>query len=278
MTGASTASSRKRKRNTATKGEVTSSKKRRTGSTKIPCHLTCRICYEDTRLTEFPSTSTRDGRHGTTGETHIPPACQEHLGRKAKAGPVCKTCIGASLVATIESRGAEHTGCFECGMVWNAMYVALYLPPEAMMLYSESALRSSTLSASNFLWCPSPDCTSGGLADKMSNGYPHVECGACKARACAECKVKWHEGQSCQDYQLADSSNMSDAEKKSLEDLIKDGAKRCPRCQIPIVKNGGCSHMLCKCGSFAYSMWVTTFRDTSEPSALNPRHSSIGSS
>lgn len=33
------------------------------------------------------------------------------------------------------------------------------------------------------------------------------------------------------------------------------GYKRCPKCEAPIDKNGGCDHMTCRCG---YDFWWTT--------------------
>ncbi|KAF2103426.1 hypothetical protein NA57DRAFT_26462, partial [Rhizodiscina lignyota] len=205
---------------------------------------TCRICFEDKPFPDFPSTLKRMTKN-SRGALGLPPACQVHLGVKSQLGPVCKGCIAATLTAHIEMRGPERTGCFECNATWDVTFIARYVTPDVSAVYNEMLLKVMLARDTHFMWCLNDKCPSGGIADNSRDGYPQVECAECEMRSCANCMVEWHKGMTCQEYQMTTMDELPDHEKRALRRLVKVGARRCPRCQMAVEKNGGCPNMYC---------------------------------
>lgn len=208
---------------------------------------TCRICVEEKELTAFPSSLKRATKRSSSS-VEIPPRCQDHLGVKSKDGPVCKSCIAGALTAAIELKGAERTGCFECNAAWDIAFIARYVTAEVSTAYLDMLLKVTLARNSEFIWCINPKCGSGGFAERKreGTGYPQVECGQCKERSCANCKVKWHAGKTCQQFQLTRTDEMTEQEKQALRKLEQVDARRCPKCQMAVEKNGGCPSMYCE--------------------------------
>ncbi|KAK8839092.1 hypothetical protein M9Y10_032563 [Tritrichomonas musculus] len=63
----------------------------------------------------------------------------------------------------------------------------------------------------------------------ISNNQIECVCKSCQLYFCADCK-SWHN-------------------KNELCEKLDKSIKRCPKCGVPVVKNGGCNHMQCKCGA-----------------------------
>lgn len=71
-----------------------------------------------------------------------------------------------------------------------------------------------------------------------------ARCGACQGSTCVSCRQEGHVGKSCLD--VGDSL--------FWETTRIQGWNKCPRCSAVIEKNGGCSHVICRCGmSFNYA-------------------------
>lgn len=89
-----------------------------------------------------------------------------------------------------------------------------------------------------FLECSNSDCSYWYL-HTGGRDTPIMECPACGARTCFNHRMPWHENQSCAMYD------------RPQDDKIL--VQRCPTCEIPIEKSGGCNHMSCSstkgCGS-----------------------------
>ena len=68
-------------------------------------------------------------------------------------------------------------------------------------------------------------------------------CHECGAKACVTCDRPFHEGESCEQYQLRTKDRM-DEEVKALK-KIQQSTKSCPSCGKRIEKNGGCPSMIC---------------------------------
>ncbi|XP_072437306.1 E3 ubiquitin-protein ligase parkin isoform X1 [Chiloscyllium punctatum] len=106
--------------------------------------------------------------------------------------------------------------------------------------------------------CPRPGCGAGLLPDA---GLRRIEClqqngVGCGFIFCRECKEEYHEEecsglcktectvtqQDCVINQQAAQQALWD---KASRQAIKETTKPCPKCQVPVEKNGGCMHMKC---------------------------------
>jgi hypothetical protein len=229
----------------------------------------------------------------------MPYSCHQHLSLKwstpeggpgqeeaENSEPVCRSCLSRYLVEQFRTRGAERIRCLKTGceppypdQAWT--YFAIhFLPKQVRHSFNEELTRA--IQRSDEWICPADcGCEEGWTATpNMTNGWPHVECPSCSGRFCARCRVPWHSGLSCQNFQRSrlwqkrspslsvvetlrspvftnksppdvpgnDGKKGSKSNYQSIREMQARGARLCPRCQTPIIKDGGCNHMWCiKC-------------------------------
>lgn len=162
------------------------------------------------------------------------------------------------MASKMEMLGARtvSTGCLEpgCDTHWEWHFVMKYLPHAAVGDYSHGMLNVWKETV-QILTCPSEACAAIGLLDPMAPGFPQVECADCKARICAACKIPWHVGVSCADYNATlINEKITTPEKETLHLMQATDGKRCPNCYLVIEKDGGCNSMYCP-GCRTYFNW-----------------------
>ncbi|MBA0774863.1 hypothetical protein Gotri_010042 [Gossypium trilobum] len=113
-------------------------------------------------------------------------------------------------------------------------------PKEVIELWGD-LLRDELLCATGGkLYCPFKDCSALLLNDNQEV-IAETECPYCHRLLCARCKVSWHSGISCEEYQ-----KLSEDERGSEDLMVRNLAKekkwnRCPRCHIIVEKTEGVS-------------------------------------
>ena len=89
--------------------------------------------------------------------------------------------------------------------------------------------------------CKTPGCTQLFTRDasRANDGEKLAKCPSCFVSACAACGNNPHQGTSCEM-----------AGRDPSEEYINNSPdiRRCPTCQTPIYKDGGCNHISCRCG------------------------------
>lgn len=145
--------------------------------------VTCSICIEDKLIREFPkgpskAYQTQFRWYYPLGD--VPSGCAVHLtiNRHNRGGAVCKECIGASLVASIDLKGPERIGCpkGDCDKVWDTTdYVAKYLSTDDFSAFSEKLFDTWRKTNKDLKQCVNQECGVTVLLDATTtNGYPHV--------------------------------------------------------------------------------------------------------
>ncbi|KAF5743816.1 E3 ubiquitin-protein ligase [Tripterygium wilfordii] len=79
-------------------------------------------------------------------------------------------------------------------------------------------------------------------------------CPNCRRLFCAQCKVAWHGGMSCGEFQKMEGSEIDEKEEEMVMELVKRNKwRRCPSCSFYVEKISGCLHISCRCGfEFCY--------------------------
>ena len=98
--------------------------------------------------------------------------------------------------------------------------------------------------------CITPDCE---MVYLYSESGQRFVCGQCGANICTHCHTTWHEGyDTCSAYKNRDNR---DTQLNAWMTKDKTNRKKCPKCDVPIEKNGGCLHVACtQCRS--HICWV----------------------
>lgn len=183
-------------------------------------------------------------------------------------------------------RGCDHAYCTEC----MAKYVASKLQdnitsircpvPECVegLLEPEqcrsilpkdvfdrwgNALCEALIPGSQKFYCPFKDCSALLLDDTSESGdsIRESQCPYCRRLFCAQCKVPWHSGIDCAQFQKL-HQNEREREDIMLLNLAQNkNWSRCPSCRFYVDKNQGCMFIKCRCGiEFCYRCGTATTR------------------
>jgi len=76
---------------------------------------------------------------------------------------------------------------------------------------------------------------------------PWYMCQSCHRVSCYHHRVAWHNGISCDQYDL-NNQQVQESLNFIQSELQRGLMRQCSRCRHPIQKNQGCNHMTCRCG------------------------------
>ena len=193
-------------------------------------------------------------------DQHLPISCKicleefldvENTYRIQKCGCIfCKNCLDYYINTEILSRKyviacpeplCEEEGIFQIHEIKNLVSAEYFFKYEKFRLDYEITLDK------NRTWCPEPECNTICYYSKS----PFIRCQSCKKEFCFNCFGNWHSNSKC------------------IENIPKSfqNTKQCPRCKIPIEKNGGCDWMQCmQCK--IYFCWECLFISRKNPENL----------
>ncbi|GKD20247.1 zinc finger, C6HC-type containing protein, partial [Tanacetum coccineum] len=152
----------------------------------------------------------------------------------------CFDCIREHLAAKIQEN-INKVRCPDpnCKGVIGPEACRLIVPRQVLERW-EDALRESLILGSEKFYCPFKDCYAL-LVDDSGGVVTSSECPHCNRLFCAQCKVTWHSGISCSEYQSLrkDERDPSDlvlrnlAKNKKCVDVVKFMAPldSCLKCQ-----------------------------------------------
>ncbi|CAK9310329.1 unnamed protein product [Citrullus colocynthis] len=117
------------------------------------------------------------------------------------------------------------------------------LPKEITEKWNK-ALCKALYSEADEVFCPFEDCSEGIILEKEATGgggkLRDCECPFCHRLFCATCKVPWHEGITCDEYQTlykGDQRGRDDILMKMLASKMK--WMKCPKCNFFVEKVSG---------------------------------------
>ncbi|KAL6846158.1 hypothetical protein ACP4OV_023606 [Aristida adscensionis] len=165
--------------------------------------------------------------------------------------------IAAKVGENVLSIGCPDPGCR--GGLLQPEDCRDVIPPPLFRRWG-AALCDAALGALK-LYCPFRDC-SALLADDHGDGgaaaAASVECPHCGRAFCPRCKVPWHDGVDCAEFERLG------ADERGREDLLlrkiaqQRKWQRCTRCKMFVERSEGCTFMKCRCGHcFCYACGST---------------------
>ncbi|XP_015955045.1 E3 ubiquitin-protein ligase RSL1 [Arachis duranensis] len=212
---------------------------------------------------------------------------ENEKGESSNSAPpfICKICTETkSLVESFCVTGCHHSYCNDCVILYvgsklqeNVINIRCpvpgckglleledcreILPKEVFDRWGMAMCEAVVVEGERF-YCPFKDCS----ALMINDGRELVrqsECPNCRRLFCAQCKVAWHDGIGCDEFQTL---NKDEREKEDimLMNLAKTKKwRRCPMCKYYVEKSEGCMYMKCRCGyAFCYSCGALSNKNT----------------
>lgn len=176
----------------------------------------------------------------------------------------CSDCIIKYVAAKLQDN-ITHIPCPvpNCNGLLEPDQCRSILPPEVFDRWG-SALCEALLLGSEKFYCPFKDCSALLLIDD-NVVVTHSECPECRRLFCAQCKVGWHSGIECADFQKLNKDER-EREDIMLIKLAKDNKwTRCPKCRFFVEKTQGCLFMRCRFGFFTTYWIAATTTTTTHP-------------
>lgn len=187
--------------------------------------IECPICLEDYPRSRFPKR----------------PTITEFCDHPDKA---CLNCLDSSITAVIE-RGALHLlACPICPQKLSRRDVKEYANQAVYKRYKY--LKDQSEIPGHYISCTNPVC--GGSQPHESED-PMMTCNHCNFATCVKHRRPWHEGQTCQEFDLDDAQiERLEEEEATAKLLSREATSICPKCGQGVTKSEGCDHMRCQCG------------------------------
>lgn len=157
----------------------------------------------------------------------------------------CSDCMKTYVASKLQD-GVSLINCPapSCSGVLEPEYCREILPFEVFVRWG-NLLCESVILASQKFYCPFKDC-SALLVDDGSEKVTMSECPSCFRMFCAQCRVGWHAGIECAEYQSL-SKDERDKDDIMLRKLAKSkNWQRCPKCKYYVEKSEGCLYMKCR--------------------------------
>nr|CAB3453395.1 unnamed protein product [Digitaria exilis] len=152
------------------------------------------------------------------------------------------SCVSQYIAAKVEEN-VLSIGCPDPGCKNGVLHPEACRDMIPLQLYQRwgAALCDSSLGELKF-YCPFKEC-SALLVDDPGDGeevITNVECPHCCRMFCAQCKVPWHDGVTCTEFQRLGK------DERGREDLLlrkvaqKSKWQRCPKCKVYVERVEGC--------------------------------------
>ncbi|KAK9101621.1 hypothetical protein Scep_025051 [Stephania cephalantha] len=138
-----------------------------------------------------------------------------------------------------------------CLGVFEPQFCRSILPLEVFDRWADALCEAFILGIQRY-YCPYKDCSARleydeGMVIRIS------ECPHCHRLFCAQCKVPWHLGIECEDFQKLNKDEREREDVMLLNLARQNKWQRCPLCRFYVERTEGCSFMKCRCGhTFCY--------------------------
>ena len=161
---------------------------------------------------------------------------------------ICTDCINKHIQVKVESNSSMIL-CpgLNCIVALAPKSCKEFLPKRVIDRWEKMVIETMILDTEKF-YCPFKDCSAMLLNDSAENMRMMLEseCPHCRRLFCVQCRVPWHSGMECQEFQRlnADERGREDIQLKKLAEEKK--WMRCPQCKFYVEKTEGCVHMRCR--------------------------------
>ncbi|PON66070.1 E3 ubiquitin ligase RBR family [Parasponia andersonii] len=165
----------------------------------------------------------------------------------------CSECMARYVASKLQDNVTE-IGCpvSECKGSLEPEYCRSILPQEVFDRWGMALCEALILGSEKF-YCPYKDC-SVMMIDDGKEIIKESECPSCYRMFCAQCKVPWHAGIDCAEFQKLNKDEREEEDIMLMQLAKKKHWRRCPNCNFYVERKDGCLYMLCRCRTaFCYN-------------------------
>lgn len=157
---------------------------------------------------------------------------------------VCKACLREWIWSEFESKVWDQINCPDCRSRMQYEDIRKFAPSVVFRKYDRLSTKAAFETIPGFRWCTTKGCKSGQVHDAGPEA-PIFECAGCGNRQCVVHNRRWHDGETCAEYDYRTDGKQKKAEEQASKKVILETTKKCPGCKWDIEKNYGCDHMTC---------------------------------
>lgn len=174
----------------------------------------------------------------------------------------CRECISRHVTAKVEQRIPTITcPAVDCKSVLEPNTCRALIPKSVIDLW-EDLLCEQVIKVAERFYCPFKDCSAllvmKEVVEESGETIRESECPFCHRLFCAACKVPWHSGIECEEFQ-----RLNDDERENEDLLLRKLAeenkwRRCPNCNFYVERTDGCPHITCRSVSHSLTLLLFT--------------------
>ncbi|KAJ4958774.1 hypothetical protein NE237_025885 [Protea cynaroides] len=165
----------------------------------------------------------------------------------------CFSCISSYVTSKLEEK-ITIIKCPElsCEELIERESCRFILAPEVFDRW-DLAICESLIRETQKFYCPFRDCSALLVNDELEV-IRESECPVCRRLFCAQCKVPWHSGIACTDFQKLKQYEIGKEDLMVMELAKQRKWQRCPECRFYVERSEGCLFIKCRCGyCFCYN-------------------------
>ncbi|KAL1811378.1 hypothetical protein ACET3Z_021443 [Daucus carota] len=151
----------------------------------------------------------------------------------------CKDCIGKYVASKIHEN-VTRINCpdMNCREGVIGPDICREIVPKEVLERWENVLCESLFIGSQKFYCPFKDC-SAVMLDDGEEKVLASECSNCRRLFCAQCKVAWHAGIDCNQFQSLNVNERENGDIMLMELAKNKKWRRCPKCKFYVEKVAG---------------------------------------
>lgn len=124
----------------------------------------------------------------------------------------------------------------KCGKTINEVDLSSLLSEEQFEKYQKFAIKNAMELQQDISWCPNPHCDFAFFYEEKGDSI--FKCPVCDLKFCLDCRVDYHRGQTCKEFQRSNKRDQNDI---AFEEFaIGNKLKQCPFCSHWVQKSKGC--------------------------------------
>ncbi|XP_045821853.1 E3 ubiquitin-protein ligase RSL1-like [Trifolium pratense] len=157
----------------------------------------------------------------------------------------CEDCVGLYLAAKIQEN-ISMVKCPDpkCNGILEPHNCISIIPKDVFDRWGNALCENMVIGSQKF-YCPFNDCSAMLMNDEVE-AVTVAECPHCHRLFCAQCKVSWHAGVDCREFQSLKDGERGREDLMAMELAKNKRWKRCPKCSYYVEKSDGCTRISCR--------------------------------